>query len=440
MEETVLNEQNWNRWAIHSAKYLTDLSEVLKPIEIARFKPGQIHALELVLSLKRWSERLVSDPTNIVLMERTIKAAKDLGFYLFEMFRYEERLIEDYQLPALAAHKAAHDEILGSFKRAVNDFQAGQVEDINFLKFGLLDVLIEHFNQIDSRTYKISSLKRHIRKLNGLSGLLDLLSLPGPPVLNDNIKKVSQVFVELKNMLDPANMGESLGVKLAQLADCMRSYAESEEMFMKENNNKKNFALQQEHHKNIIAAIEGIKNRSVDRQSTQRVVEQIIESWIIHVNQVDYDSHTFTGWVDIFFEVAESVGDVSTLLCRTGVDTIDGDHEAIIQTIIDCKLFEDNSIAGGKTLKEASEYLDDLISDSMQMFDNERKLMRQSKLPYFEVMNHELEHLSIMRYMRSLKRNVDEGGLYFSLGLKNKLLAQWISHFNYYDVGIFRQE
>lgn len=169
--DTEAMDQVWMRWVMQTARRWSDISGIVRSMNIPEVDNDHKVFTEYVLELNVLIEALNRGHAGLEAVEREKEIISKVMDYASIHFQREEKIMQSSQLPGLAYHKTQHE----LFSRMVNgigkDFQAGRIHATDRLKLHILDWWISHINNVDYPSFVLKSNFQDIADLRGQHGL-----------------------------------------------------------------------------------------------------------------------------------------------------------------------------------------------------------------------------------------------------------------------------
>lgn len=152
----------------------------------------------------------------------------------------------------------------------------------------------------------------------------------------------------------------------------------------------------------------------------------------------DINDANWTRWV---MQTARSWSDISDIINKTGVDSIDNDHKQMTEVVLEINNLIDIYESGEidlKSIKEQGHILQTLYSFASRHFDREIQIIEKYNLPGLETQK--TQHKLFLEMLTGFIDDFNEGRLAVSLNLKNAVLEWWVRHINTIDTNTFSRE
>lgn len=157
IQEDEAMSQAWMRWVMQTARRWTDISGIVRPIDIAKVDDDHKVFTELVLELNVLIESLSRGEPGMVILEKEKQLFDKVLDYAKVHFDHEETIMLEENLPGYPHHKAQHVIFSGLINDIRKDFQSGRVHATDRLKLTILDWWVSHINNIDYPTFILKS-------------------------------------------------------------------------------------------------------------------------------------------------------------------------------------------------------------------------------------------------------------------------------------------
>lgn len=146
----------------------------------------------------------------------------------------------------------------------------------------------------------------------------------------------------------------------------------------------------------------------------------------------------WTRWV---MQTARSWDDISNIINKTGVDSIDNDHKQMTEVVLEINSLIDVYESGEidlNSIHEQGRILQTLYSYASRHFDREIEIIEKFGLPGLEVQK--TQHKLFLDMLTGFIEDFNEGRLAVSLNLKSAVLEWWVRHINTVDTNTFSRD
>ena len=165
---------------------------------------------------------------------------------------------------------------------------------------------------------------------------------------------------------------------------------------------------------------------------SNEVRSDILDWWVRHINEVDYNTFCSGNWTTAIIRHAETWDDVADLIKSTGVESLDNEHREM--TIAALNLMEEFR-SEDHTTEHAIETISKLQNIARNHFMDEEIFIDHFGLPGLDAQRHEhkLFTETLERHKEELKQGVEKIGE----DLRFEIVDWWINHINTVDYASF---
>jgi len=153
---------------------------------------------------------------------------------------------------------------------------------------------------------------------------------------------------------------------------------------------------------------------------------------------IDTLDANWTRWV---MQTARSWSDISGIINKTGVDSIDNDHRQMTEVVLEINNLIDIYDSGEidlKSIQDQGQILETLYSFADRHFEREIQIIEKYNLPGLEVQKK--QHKLFLDMLTGFINDFNEGRLAVSLNLKSAVLEWWVRHINTIDTNTFSRD
>ncbi len=426
-----MNEKRWVSWKMQTSRTWEDIQDVLKLVQIDFIDYDHKILVEYALKLNQLIKKL-DEQYALTLIDEIGILLNDLYQYAVEHFDREELFMEKYDLPHVDVHKIEHKRILDILSNAITEFQRGKVTVGHELKLQVMEWLIHHINVIDFNFFRIENWSKNLINANDWESVKDIISLTGVNEVDEQHKRITEQAIEIFVLLDEGKEEADIIDKFNAFAEYVMFHFSYEEDFMKKFRIQETSSHHEEHRyfenrlKTFPKDIIGNKSRADEFKSW------LLTWWINHINVTDFNTFLGRNWVTNIIEEATGMDDMVELLRLTNIGNIDQEHLTVMEMTFNLhKLISDKS-----TQKRDVEELLVKIYDVAEMhFAREEAIMKKYQM--IDYSSHHSEHMLILKRLKTMLKNYQDGRLYASKNIKTMILDWWISHTNTVDYRTF---
>ncbi|MBF0121062.1 MAG: hypothetical protein HQK79_19705 [Desulfobacterales bacterium] len=443
--KSMMDEAQWIRWLMQTARSWDDISELVKMTGIERVDNDHVIMAGCAIEINNLISDFERDGFNLTYIEKQTELFDRLYQYTVSHFQYEEKVMQDYNHPRYLQHKKQHDDILLMLFSTINDFKAGRLTVSLNLKLAILDWVVVHINKFDFNDFTLKNWTEIIGKAKSWEEISFFIKSMGNYDMDDDHKGASVSWLDFCNYMDEVNLAKPDHNEILQLNQRFNKfYRLSDIHFGKEEQlikdyNLSNLTIQINQHKKFLQKLQSYQTefRAGNFTSFRDIKMFVLEWWINHINGVDFLSFGFNRWELSVMEKAQSWEDVSMLIKLMGIEKIDKEHNDM--TV--CALKINNVIQNYEydqsknKLKESVELFQTLYQIADKHFENEEKLMKNHNNKHIQ--KHHEQHQKFLKLMIHYKEHIASGRQAVSLNLKRFILEWWINHINKIDYQTF---
>lgn len=436
-----MREDLWIAWEIQTSRKWTDMDDVLKLTNIDFIDHDHIQLVQFALKLNQVLERSQTE-FSMALLEETKGLIEDLLSYARAHFTREEQFMDQYRLPNIAPHKREHQHILKFLEASKEDFEGGKSKLTAQFKAQVMDWLLQHINVVDVEFFKLENWKENIVNAADWKELKPIIGLTGIAEIDHQHEELTDITIEGMERLSRNPAPELVRSVINDIREFAKGHFSWEEEFIKKYEIKNTSAHMKEHQR-FMTELDAYEQSLID--SEKNIIEMkewIIGWWVEHINTTDHACFDYKNWAYHLMDRAKEPEEVSVLLRRTGVGTIDEEHLHLMTLTFKLNQLVENHCQWGV---QPSEEVKTMILNSMKEiyefaekhFQGEEQLMEERKME--DLVSHRAEHHSILEKLKKMEENYRTGRLLLSSNLKTLLLDWWIQHTNNTDYRTFVQ-
>lgn len=156
------------------------------------------------------------------------------------------------------------------------------------------------------------------------------------------------------------------------------------------------------------------------------------------LNPQDTTEAHWTRWV---MQTARSWDDITGIINKTGIDSIDNDHRQMTEVVLEVNNLIDIYESGAidlNAIHEQGRVLETLYTLAKRHFDREIIIIEKYDLPQLE--EQQKQHRQFLEMLTGYINDFKEGRLAVSLNLKSAVLEWWVRHINTVDTQTFSRE
>lgn len=150
------------------------------------------------------------------------------------------------------------------------------------------------------------------------------------------------------------------------------------------------------------------------------------------------DNAKWTRWV---MQTARSWDDITGIINKTGIDSIDLDHRQMTEVVLEINNLIDIYESGKtdlKSIREQGRVLETLYAFAERHFTREINIIEKYDLPNLD--EQKSQHGMFLNMLQGYIDDFNEGRLAVSLNLKSAVLEWWVGHINDVDTRTFNLE
>lgn len=252
-------------------------------------------------------------------------------------------------------------------------------------------------------------------------------------------RQMTEAVLEISNLLDLVEEG-GLRMEAIQRQERVLEnlYAYAARHFAREIKIIKKYDLpgyeeQRTQHKNFLMMLSSMIQdfREGRLTASHNVKAEILDWWVRHINNVDFNTFCSENWTTAIIRNASAWGDVSHLIRRTGVESLDDEHREMTATALEL-------VYGlGEARGEAA--IDDifqrLIWIAEEHFEDEEAFIEHFNLP--GLAHQREQHRGFLATLTRHRTEVASGQSVITEEMRFEILDWWITHVNTVDYNSF---
>jgi|GEM_PF-5558824 len=143
-------------------------------------------------------------------------------------------------------------------------------------------------------------------------------------------------------------------------------------------------------------------------------------------------------WTRWIIQTSRSMDDLSDLIKKTGIDSVDEDHDVMIQAVLKFNDLLDHIDAEGLSMgiiEELQKLLKDFHCHAEQHFLQEERIIAKYEID--GLAQHKAQHQLFLKHLKQYSHSILSGKFQILHGLKLFILEWWIDHINNMDFKTF---
>lgn len=434
-----MNEENWTRWIMQTARTWNDISKIIKTTGIDTVDHDHQKLLEYALELNQLIENLNQDKFNLVYLDEQRFLLDKLYQYTEQHFSREEKLMEHYSIPDTAYHLKQHKEILSSLKAAISEFNAGKITVSIDLKLSILEWVVVHINEVDAKTFSLKNWQHVLEAATSWNDIKEIIKRTDIELVDNEHRMLVESSLKINSVFSKAVSGKEQVQEahkiLDELDQIVHQHFKDEEDVMKQYQ-LPNLSTQQEQHAMFHTILHDTINKPDDIliSSLKSFKISIMEWWIHHINTLDFQTLSLSQLGHTLIENSNQAENLYCMIKKTGISQVDEEHLKLINKTMEIAQFFNKQ---NKEIDSqiAEKLFIDLQSIAREHFSHEEALMKQQQNPLYD--SHHNEHQRLLEEFEIIHQQYKKGLITFTNHLKTKLINWWINHTNKIDIETF---
>ena len=440
-------ETNWTQWIMETAYRWEDLSDVIKLTGIDIVDDDHKVLTEYAIEFNRLFDFTETGGFDLDFINALEKLFAQLFSFTREHFSREQEIIKNFGIPGLKGQINQHERILGMLQEYMDEIQTGKLNIALKFKSTFMDWLADHINRIDYNTFRLDKIGPIVlSKAKSWDDAKDLVRSVGFLQIDEDHRQLVEYALEFNKLIEENDQITSVEQKdhtltiLNKILSYVKEHFAREETLI-ERHQLKGLDLQREEHQKISIKFKSyINDLEQDRAvSLQQLKTDILQWWVYHINEIDYDSFKADNWIINILSEAREWNDVADLVIRTDVESVDNQHR--IQTEFILEMTESlEKFASKKPLQEEFDWIvaqsEKIYQFAEKHFEHEERLLQAFNPPNMAI--HVTEHMALLDKIQEYIDNVKSGRVLISLKLKTLFADWWINHINHTDYQSFQ--
>lgn len=443
IHSVTFDNDKWTRWIMQTSRKLHDLEEFIKKIGIDRVDEDHELMTGRVLHFNNLLDQIDSEGISMEIIEQLKELLDELYVIAEDHFSREEKIIRKFEIEGLKEHHAQHQNFLRLLREYSHNVLSGEFQKLHGLKLFILEWWVDHINDIDFKAFCSGNWTTKILTYaEKWDDIKDIIRSMRVEVIDRDHRQLAEYTLQLNGLIDAMEAGtiNAEDKQFVELFQKMRNFAD--EHFQREERiiakyNLSGLEDQQYNHQFLLscfdAYIEDLLGSRIAVNATLKA--SVLELWINHINEVDYNTFRKTPWVGEALAEAKQWEDISDLIYHTGIKEVDKQHRAMAEYMMELNYFIESHEKGAKQTTELEQKLDNLfqkLHDSAILhFQTEERILKEREHPRYPEHKHvHQEFLTTLNYHRKLLR---EKKSVPSKNLKTFFLDWWIQHINGID-------
>ena len=427
----------WTRWVLQTAKNWEDMKFVISQTGIAHIDHEHKRMTDYMVEINKLLFELEKSFCPEIYQSQK-DMMKSFYQYTFTHCNNEEKFIKAYNIPGLEIQKREHKKLLSIMKEIIFQFDTGRVTSAFRLRIRLLSLVVNHINSVDNEVFKFDNIAKNILDLISWDEINTFIRLIHIPIIDKQHKHLTEMIINLLQTLSIDSETELIKISKEEELNSVILFAE--EHFNTEIDIIKKYKIpgddiQDKQHSKFISYLKNtLKELKAEHYlDLNELKKELLLWWIKHINIFDHNTFRQTDWKKPILLEAKEAKDVTWLIAKMGIDSIDHDHLHFIELLFNnLKLFENPK---EQSKESRIEGLNSLICYAKEHFDREELIMNEKSVLDRE--QHILEHKSIIKSLNGFAKLNNSDKVDLSSAFKRKILTLWISHINDTDTGTF---
>lgn len=437
-----MNEDAWVRWVMQSARTWDDLSFLVKRTGIEMVDSDHRHLTEFALEINRFVDTVENEQVDLSYISQQGELLEELYRYAELHFTREEALIERCGLGGVAMHHEQHQRILDMLRGTINDYQAGRLTITANLKLAVLEWVVVHINHVDFECLKLEKWRPMLQQARVWDDLSVVVQRTLIEPIDGEHRRLTEMFLRAGQTMREAASGTIARVDIGGLFGQLHDTAE--EHFAHEQEFQARFRLpgmelQDQQHQQFLNLVRGYERRlgSEGLGLRTEVELALMEWWINHINEVDYNTLSMERWGPQVMENSRTWEEIAWVVRPTGVAVVDNDHRELVALSLELNgLLARTEKDRTRPLQDALDLFDRLHQLAADHFRREEAIMGAWHEPGFQ--EHCAEHQRLLEVIETYRHHLASNRLSLTGALKVKMLDWWINHTNGTDWRDFR--
>jgi len=432
-----MNDSAWTRWIMNTARTWNDISFIIKKTGIEMVDNDHRRFVELALEINQFIDMMYHEQVDLSYIQQERELLQALYEYAEEHFQREQDLINHYKLEGLQLQKEQHRRILSMLQETVRAYQAGRLTITLNLKSAILEWVAVHINQADYETFKLEKWRGVLHTARTWDDLAATVRHTGVTWIDEEHRALTELTLKLNQALRAVNgdgSGEEAVDGIERLFDQVRRYVGEhfahEERFLREYQIPGG-EVQEKQHERFLNTIAEYRRefRTKGTISSAEFELAVLEWWINHINEVDYNSFSMEKWGHKVIELARTWEQISWLIRSMGVEEVDEDHRRLVEIGLELSdLIEKAEHDGDGSSVEVVRIFQELFECAKEHFAREEDIMKERGLPGLE--EHHEEHEHLLEAIQGYRQHFEERRLSLTSNLKIQMMEWWINHTN----------
>jgi hemerythrin-like metal-binding protein len=444
----LLQNENWVRWILQTARCWEDVSDVIERTGIDFIDDDHRQIVEHAMEMEQLIQALEGSRLDLDTVRREAVVLDRLYDVVLRHFRDEEALIVRFKLGFLSRQREQHHQFLRELETRIHDFHAGQILGIAKLRGSVLEWIVNHINTLDFKTFCLQNwLPAALRTVTIWEDIQPLVRNTGFHHIDEEHRELVTLTLEIGRRVEK-NDPESM----LRFLDMLRQYAVNHfqhEDALGQTMPRGDYASHALVHESFLQRLHRwvVEIRHGTVPSSDVVRHEVLGWWLDHINRLDYALLRKEEWRQHLVGTAASWDVLSEVIRMTGMDAIDAEHRKISQVLISLDGVinvprQDRMQA--RWIRRGLEILDELTDVSRIHFAHEEQVIQQYLPDEYTGdarFGYEVQrkmHQKVLYGLERLRQDVENKRLVLSTRIKFFLLDRWREHINGMDCETFR--
>ncbi len=430
-------DKNWTRWVLQTAKTWEDMKFVIHETGIAHIDHEHKRMTDYMVEINKLLFELEKSFC-VEVFDTQRRMMTSFYQYTATHCKNEEIFIKKYNIDGLELQQKEHKKLLSLMNEIIFQFETGRVTSAFRHRIKLLSLVVNHINTIDNKVFKYSNISQKIILADNWDDINTFIRLIHVPLIDKQHKKLTEMIIMLIKKLNETTKSRIITIEEIKFLEDVIAYSElhfrTEEAIIKKYNIPGK-DIQEEQHTIFIQflneKLNDLKNKNIE--GIEDMKERLLLWWIQHINIFDYKTFRQNDWLKKVLIESRKVEDVSWLIPRMGIESVDSDHKHFIDILFENVDIFDHSNSSNK--EKRIQALNELYIYAKNHFEREETIMQTKNVLDRE--QHKFEHISILNSLKQFNKLNLNGKVDLSSAFKRKILKLWISHINDTDTATF---
>jgi hemerythrin-like metal-binding protein len=424
-----MNDRAFDRWFLQTSTSLEDMMSIIKPIGIIPIDQDHARLAEYTLQLTKIIKTFSEENFSMGALDEAVEVFETFLRYTKYHFKREEEIIQKYHIRGLETQKHDHKIFIKRLNQVAKSFREGKVMATQSLNMELQDWIVKHINETDKSVFASENFSESLSRAKSWEDVEILIATTGLNFVDDEHKEVTILILEFIESYLQSGPSEVSNEKYDRFYKKIVTHFQHEQYFIAGN------AIEDIHnqgslHGGFLKRLEYYKSHLFSKrdESINSFKKEILAWWIEHTNKVDVDTFDLSNWAAPLFDRATNTSDISWIIKKTGIKSVDEQHLAAIEKAMEIFKCAENDPSN--TLLIAKRYAE-LIHIVEAHFKHEESILLSN--PDVPSDFHIDQHRQILEDIRQFEENLASGRIQFDNTIKLRIIQWWVHHTNYVD-------